>query len=275
MKSSLSKGTNRDYLYGLHPVLESLKANRRKFYTLYLGEKIKNSTKEKDVLNFLQNKKIPHQYLTDSALTSLCGREHHQQLVLECGTLPKFSLEELLAPIKQQNKPLGKTLNTPPDKKEGEKQEIQQKKNIWVALDHLQDTQNIGSILRSCLYFGVKNIFLNRHRSPSPSPTISKISSGAMERIDFCIVNNLNSLIEKLKQEGFWIVGTALQGKDFSHCEVPQNCLLILGNEQKGMQKLNQKKCDFLWKITGSGGLDSLNVASAAAIFLNYIFTNE
>ena len=248
----MKKKLNRDYLYGLHPVLESLKANRRKFYQLYLGQKIKNSTKEKEILNSLQSKKIPCQYLKDSELTSLCGKEHHQQLVLECGALPKFSLEEFLAQVKQRD----------------------QTRNIWLALDHLQDTQNIGSILRSCLYFGVKNIFLNRHRSPNPSPTISKISAGAMEKIDFCIVNNLNSLIEKLKQENFWIIGTSLQGKDFSHCELPQNCLLILGNEQKGMQKLNQKKCDFLWKIKGSGDLDSLNVASAAAIFLNYIFNN-
>ena len=67
-------------------------------------------------------------------------------------SLPKFSLEEFLAQINQKD----------------------QKRNIWVALDHLQDTQNIGSILRSCLYFDVKNIFLTRHRSPNPSPTISK-----------------------------------------------------------------------------------------------------
>ena len=248
----MKKQPNREYLYGLHPVLESLKANRRKFYQLYLGQKIKNSTKEKEILNSLQSKKIPCQYLKEKELTSLCGKEHHQQLVLECGALPKFSLEEFLAQINQKD----------------------QKRNIWVALDHLQDTQNIGSILRSCLYFDVKNIFLTRHRSPNPSPTISKISAGAMERIDFCIVNNLNSLIERLKQENFWIMGTSLQGEDFSTCEVPQNCLLVLGNEQKGMQKLHQKNCDFLWKITGSGNLDSLNVASATAIFLNYIFNN-
>ena len=61
-----------------------------------------------------------------------------------------------------------------------------------------------------------------------------------MERIDFCIVNNLNSLIERLKQEDFWIIGTSLKVKNL--LSEPQNCLLILGNEQKGVQKLNQKK---------------------------------
>ena len=251
----MKKQPNREYLYGLHPVLESLKANRRKFYKLYLGQKIKDSTKANEFIQLLETQKIPHQFLNEDTLNSLCARTHHQQLVLECGAIPKFSLEEFLIPIRRQDK-----------------QQKKAKKNIWVALDHLQDTQNIGSILRSCLYFGVKNVFLTRHRSPNPSPNISKISAGAMERIDFCIVNNLNSLIERLKQEDFWIIGTSLQGEDFSTCEVPQNCLLILGNEQKGVQKLNQKKCDFLWKIKGGGDLDSLNVASAAAIFLNYIF---
>ena len=208
----MKKKINREYLYGIHPVLESLKANRRKFYQLCLGQKIKNSAKADEFIQLLETPKISYKYLPEEALTSLCGKTHHQQFVLECGSLPKFSLEEFLALIKQQDKA---------------------QKNTWVALDHLQDTQNIGSILRSCLYFGVKKIFLTRHRSPNLSPIISKISAGAMERIDFCIVNNLNSLIERLKQENFWIMGTSLQGENFSTCEVPQNCLLILGNEQK------------------------------------------
>ena len=62
-----------------------------------------------------------------------------------------------------------------------------------------------------------------------------------MERIDFCIVNNLNSLIERLKQEDFWIIGTSLQGEDFSTCEVPQN-LIDFGKRAKRSAETQPKK---------------------------------
>ena len=100
----MKKQPNREYLYGLHPVLESLKANRRKFYKLYLGQKIKDSTKANEFIQLLETQKIPHQFLNEDTLNSLCARTHHQQLVLECGAIPKFSLEEFLIPIRRQDK---------------------------------------------------------------------------------------------------------------------------------------------------------------------------
>lgn len=233
-----------NYLYGIYPILEALQANRRKFYKLFVN--LKNN-KENKILGFCQQNKIPIEYITEEKLVNMSQSEQHQNFVLHCSKLPLFSLNELL--------------NT------------KKNKNLWVALSQLQNVQNIGAILRSCVYFGVDTVFLSKHQTAAISNTISKISAGAMERVKFCLVSNFNYLIDNLKKKNFWIVGTSLNGKIFTKQIVPDNCLLLLGNEKQGIKKLTEKKCDFLWKIEGANSIQSLNVAAAAAIFINHIYT--
>ena len=235
------------YLYGKHSVLEALKATKRNLHRLFLNQNLKQSQLEDSLLEL--KKDISISYLNSEQLKKLCGSSQHQNVVLEANQLPTFSLEELL-----QNK---------------------KAKNIWVALSQIQDVQNIGAILRSCVYFDIKTIFLLKHKSPEPSATISRISAGAMEKVNFCVISNLSRLIDRLKKENFWVIGTSLAGSNFTKSIVPENCLLILGNEHKGITRLVQQKCDFLWKIQGGENFDSLNVSASAAIFLNHLFIKQ
>lgn len=237
-----------DYLYGYYPVLEAIKTGRRKTYQLFLDKKIKGTKREEEFCLLASEKNIPVKYLSQEALERLCSSSQNQQIVLKASSLPCFSLTELL--------------------------KMRKKKNFWVGLHRLQNQQNVGSILRNCVYFNIFNVFTSSYQSCPLSAAVSKSSAGAMEKVNFGIPMNFNLLIEKLKKNNFWIIGTSLDGEDFSNQEIPDNCFLIFGNEKKGIQPLIQKKCDFLWKIEG-GGINSLNVASSSAIIFHYIYHHQ
>ena len=213
-----------DFLYGYYPVLEALQAGRRKFYHLFLDNRIRKTSKEAEFLSLAKNKKIPVSYLQKDALEKLCQSSHNQHVVLKAGALSLFSFDELIK---------------------------KRRKKLWVGLNRLQNPQNIGAILRSCAYFSVGAVFLSKHQTCELSASVSKSSAGAMENIYFGVPTNFNALIEKLKKENFWIIGASLAGKNFMEQEVPENCFLILGNEKEGIQKLVQKKCDFLMEDWG------------------------
>lgn len=236
------------YLYGYYPVLEAIKAGKRKFYCLFLDEKIKQTPKAQEFCQLAKQKNITIQYKSSLELEKICFHKQHQHLVLKAGELPYSPLQTLL--------------------------DNRKKKNIWVGLDHLHDPQNVGAILRTCLYFQIENIFITKQQTCPLSNSVSKTSVGAMESLNFCSPMNFSLLIKKLKKENFWIVGAALDGDNFATQSLPDNCFLILGNEHKGIQPLLKKSCDFLWKIEG-GGTNSLNVSASSAILLHYIYNYQ
>lgn len=242
------KNSTIDYLYGYYPVLEALQANKRKFYQLFLDKNNKNKSKKQEILDIAKQRNIPIQYKNNSELEALCKHSNHQHFVLKGGKIPYQSLDFFFQKKKE--------------------------KNIWVGLDRVQDPQNMGAILRSCLYFQMSNIFLTKQQTCPLSSSVCKASVGAMEKLSFCTPMNFSLLIKRLKKEKFWIVGSSLDGQDFIQTELPDNFFLILGNENKGIQPLLQKSCDFLWKIQG-GGTNSLNVSASSAILFHYIYHHQ
>lgn len=153
--------------------------------------------------------------------------------------------------------------------------EILDDSNFLVLLDELQDSQNIGAIIRSAALFDTDAIISTEHNSPDENSHIIKAACGAFEHIPFIKVVNLSQTIDLLKKNGFWVVGMSCDTKDtlqkisqkFSKNE---KIAIIVGNEEKGMRKMTEKHCDFLVTIplNTDRGVDSLNAASATAIFL-------
>ena len=237
------------YLYGYYPVLAALEANKRKFYCLFLDNKLQHTKQEAEFLLLAKKRGVSIKYQSSDNLSKLCNQSQHQHLVLQAGSLPCMTLENLLKNKNKKN----------------------HKKNLWVGLEHLHSPQNIGAILRTCLYFHIDHIFLTKQQTCSLSSAVSKSSAGAMEKLSFCRAMNFSMLIKRLKKENFWIVGTSLAGENFVKQDIPDNCFLIFGNEKKGIQPLVKKTCDFLWKIEG-GGTNSLNVSATSAIILHHIY---
>lgn len=146
-------------------------------------------------------------------------------------------------------------------------------RGIWLALDSLQDPQNLGAIFRSAAFFGVKGLILTAERSAPMSATVYDISAGGVEAIPFVQVINLQRAFEKAKEAGLWILGTSEHAKTpIAKIQKDRPWLLVMGNEEKGMRRLTEEACDMTCAIPAQGAtVTSLNVSVATGILLSHL----
>ncbi len=140
---------------------------------------------------------------------------------------------------------------------------------LLLILDSIQDTHNLGAILRSAECAGVDGIILTKYNSAPINETVNKTSAGAISYLKICTVNNLSVSIKQLKENGFWIVGSSLDNsKNYNEVDYKIPVALIVGNEEKGIRKLTADNCDFIVSIPMNGKVQSLNVSVATGILL-------
>jgi 23S rRNA (guanosine2251-2'-O)-methyltransferase len=140
---------------------------------------------------------------------------------------------------------------------------------LILILDSIQDTHNVGAILRTAECSGVDGVIVTKYNSAPINETVIKTSAGASEHIKIAQINNLAQTIDELKQSGFWIVGSYLEGaKDYTSIDYKIPIALIVGNEEKGIRKLTVDKCDHLVRIPMMGKIQSLNVSVATGVLL-------
>ncbi len=137
-----------------------------------------------------------------------------------------------------------------------------------LILDHIEDPHNLGAIIRTSEAAGITGIIIPKDRSAEVNSTVVSTSSGATENVSIAQVTNLSQTIEKLKANGFWIVGTAMNGTDYRKIDYKGKIALVIGNEGKGMSKIIEDSCDFIATIPMKGKINSLNASVAAAIMI-------
>lgn len=148
----------------------------------------------------------------------------------------------------------------------------QEGRELYLVLDGLEDPHNFGAILRSADAFGVKGIIIPKNRSVSVTEVVAHVSTGAIEYVDIIMVNNLNQALTKLKDAGYWIVGTDASG-DKKASDLPKdlNLAVIIGSEGFGMSRLVKKQCDYMMQIPMVGHVNSLNASVSCGIVLALI----
>lgn len=140
---------------------------------------------------------------------------------------------------------------------------------LFLLLDSIQDTHNLGAILRTAEACGVDGIFTTIHNSAPFTDVVQKTSAGAINHLKISKVKNLVHVIEELKRNNCWIVGTSLKGeKNYSEMDFNMPLGIVLGNEEKGLRPIIEENCDFLVKIPMLGKIQSLNVSVSAGIIL-------
>lgn len=144
-----------------------------------------------------------------------------------------------------------------------------------VILDHLEDPHNFGAIIRTCEAAGVDAIIVPQDRSVLINSTVMKTSAGSLIRTKVVKVSNLIQVMNQLKDHGFWIVGTAMDGQDFKTVDYSGRICLVIGNEGKGMSSLVQRSCDFVASIPMYGEINSLNASVAAGIMIYEVVRNR
>ena len=137
-----------------------------------------------------------------------------------------------------------------------------------LILDHILDPHNFGAIIRTAVAAEFNAIIVPNDRQVLVNSTVVKTSVGAVFDTDIVLVTNLNNTIKILKDNGFWIYGTVMNGEDYRNVDYDEKTCLIIGNEEKGISKLVTDSCDFLVTIPISSKIDSLNASVAAGILI-------
>ena len=137
-----------------------------------------------------------------------------------------------------------------------------------VILDHLEDPHNLGAIIRTCEAAGINGIIIPKDRSVEVNATVIKTSVGAIENIPVSMVTNINYTIQDLKDNGFWIVGTDMDGTDYREIDYKGKIAIIIGNEGNGMSRIVRESCDFIAEIPMFGKVNSLNASVASGIII-------
>ncbi len=233
------------YIYGKNVVKERLTSNQS-ITRAYLSKKFKDL----DIINQLKVKKIKMVYLDPIALDQKVSA-HHQGIILEVDEVQTYSLKEFQEMIKEKKNPL------------------------VVMLDHLEDPHNFGAIIRTCEALGVDGIIIPNDRSVGVNETVVKTSAGAIYHTTIVRVANLANALEKLKKQGFWIVGTDMNGTDYTKLDYQVPICLVIGNEGHGMSRIVRDNCDFIATIPMMGKINSLNASVSCGILLAHIVSSR
>ena len=221
-------------VYGKNVAIELLK-NPKKIQKVILQQ----GFDDKIVFSSLEKYKIPYSFKSKSEMDRL-AEGVHQGIILYVRDYQYYTLSEIFS-------------DNP---------------SFIVILDHIEDPHNFGAIIRTCEAAGVNSIIIPKDRSVKVNATVMKTSAGALENVNICIVTNLTDAIKKLKKNGFWIIGTDMEGTNYRDIDYKGKIAIVIGNEGQGISRLVEKNCDFIAKIPMYGKVNSLNASVAAALVI-------
>lgn len=138
---------------------------------------------------------------------------------------------------------------------------------IILALDQVQDPQNLGQILRTADAAGVQAVLITQHRSSDLNATVAQVSQGAFAWVPLIQVVNMSKALDYLKEVGFWCYGFEAdhQASLWSETNLKGSTCLVFGSEGFGIRKLVREHCDGLLRLPLRGRISSLNVSAAVS----------
>lgn len=141
-----------------------------------------------------------------------------------------------------------------------------------LALDQINDSRNLGAIVRSAAFFGVTRVIVPKKNQAPLNAGALAAAQGAFAHVQLVEVVNLSRALQSLKELGYWVYGADLAGTELGQIKADQSRkVIVLGNESRGLRPLVGKQCDILFKISGAEvRVESLNVSVAAGIALNF-----
>jgi 23S rRNA (guanosine2251-2'-O)-methyltransferase len=237
-----------EVLYGLHPIEEALKAGRRRIDHVLVARE-RDDSRVARLVSDCREAGIPVRQEVREKLTQLAGAPTHQGIVAIVHPLAFLTLEDLFEPAASSP-----SSSSP---------------RLVLALDGVEDPQNLGALLRVSDGAGVDGIVLTDRRSAPLSPAAIKASAGAAEHLRIARVVNLVRALEELKDRNLWIAGLDERAPtSYDRFDFTGDCVLVLGREGAGLHDLVRRTCDHLLRIPMAGGVNSLNVSTAGAVVL-------
>lgn len=237
-----------DMVYGVHAVTESLNANTGN--KLYIQEDLRGKNVD-TIKNLARDKKVSISWAPKKTLSDMTEGAVHQGFVLRVSAFAYSELETLIAKAEKEENPL------------------------ILVLDGLTDPHNFGSILRTADATKVCGVVIPKHRAVGVTPVVAKTSTGAVEHVPIARVTNLSQTLDKLKEAGFWIFGTDMDGTPVQKWNTSGKLVLIIGSEGKGISTNIKKQVDEMITIPMDGHVQSLNAGVAAAVLMYEVFRHK
>jgi len=198
----------------------------------------------------------------------------------EIPNIPIFNLDKSKnLPISENKVHQGAILKVSPLKQPSDIHEIHRNKQpkLIIILDKVSDPQNVGTIIRSSLFFNCNAIINTLNGGSSENGSLVKAASGAFERVHYIQATNIAQTIVKLKKLGYIIIGLDETATDkiSSFMKGNDDIAIVFGAEGKGIRRLTKEYCDMLLSIDGNHTFSSLNVSTAVGITLFNIQSNK
>ncbi len=237
--------TGGEWLYGRNPVEEALAAGRRTCTEIILPPAFPDEDEQlQRIRDEAQARRLMIRTMEREQLDKLTRGGHHQGVALKTTGYPYVAYEDILAEAEADENAL------------------------VIVLDHLEDPQNVGSILRTACAVGATGVIIPEDRACGITPAAVRASAGGAEHLKVAHVVNIVRAMQGLKEAGVWMTGLDW-GKDartYTDIDFKGRVGLVIGAEGEGITRLARENCDFIAELPMPGGFESLNAGVAAAI---------
>ena len=230
-------------VYGVLPVLEALRANSRRIDKIVIAEGAREHRLH-EIIELAKNGGVMISRVARENMAKMIEPgANHQGVIAYTAAGEYVSADEMIRSASEDA--------------------------LFVILDGVEDPRNLGAVLRTVECSGADGVFIPERRAVGLTETVAKSSAGASEYVKVAKVANLNRLIEDLKKQNVWVVGTSGDaGMDYTEWDWTRSSALVLGAEGSGLHRLVAENCDVLVKIPMYGKIESLNVSVAAGVVL-------
>lgn len=237
--------TDQSFIYGKNAIIEALEAETREFNRILISNTSRADEKIEKIKDLAKSKGIVFQFVSKEKLNQIAQEARHQGVIAQ------------ISPIKYDN------LDDFIEKHSDELTSL-------IILDGVEDSHNLGAIIRSAVCAGVKGIILPSRRGVLVNSTVEKTSAGAVNHISIIKVNSIVNAVQRLKEKNYWVIAADHHSKDnyYDIDYTDMNFAVIMGAEHSGISKSLMKLADFKVKIPMLTNFNSLNVSNAAAIIL-------
>ena len=232
-----------DMLAGRNAVMEALKGSSRINRLMVADGSSEGSIRE--LIAVAKEKGVPVQFLERSKLDSMAKGIRHQGVLAQVSPVEYVELEDILSKAREK-----------------------QEDPFIILLDELEDPHNLAAILRSADAAGAHGVLIPKRRSCPLSATVAKTSAGAVEHVPVARIGNIVQTIKALKEEGLWVAGADMDGKNYYETDLTGPLLLVVGSEGQGIGRLVKEQCDFIVRIPMLGAINSLNASVAGSVLM-------
>lgn len=238
----LQRGRPTEYLYGRNAIAEALRG-RRRHRRLYVAQGIEHHARVAALIEQARRLALPVSLLPREELDRLVGSVNHQGVVLETSPYPYVELAAFFSP--------GPT-------------------SVLLVLDHLEDPQNLATLLRTGEAVGIDGVVIPERRSAGITPAVVNASAGAVEHLRIAVVTNLGRAVDDLREEGYWAIALepGPQAQSLFVAPLPRPLVLMVGSEGRGLSPVLIRRADVQVMIPMFGRVTSLNAAVAGSIAL-------